>query len=176
METFPSLAKSRLFNLISNWRQVGEEIQKKDEAVYGAYWGEMKQKVLDGAAPHSWGKAFVQSNYESQGMDELGAIYTAYCGLNAKTKCSGTMIEAGSETTSQTLNNCIVGLLSNPEAVKLAHEELDRVIGTSRPPNYSDEPNLPFIRAIVKVHCRDLQLISGNSPMETSQQIRPKPL
>jgi hypothetical protein len=39
------------------------------------------------------------------------------------------MIEAGSETTSQALNNTIVGLLSNPDAVKKAHEELDRVVG-----------------------------------------------
>jgi cytochrome P450 len=62
------------------------------------------------------------------------------------------MIEAGSETTSQALNNCIIGLLSNPEAVRLGQEELDRVIGNDRPPNYDDETNLPYIRAIIKVH------------------------
>ena len=61
------------------------------------------------------------------------------------------MIEAGSETTSQALNNTmIVGLLSNPDAVKKAHEELDRVVG-DRPPTFEDEKNLPYIRAIVKV-------------------------
>jgi cytochrome P450 len=64
---------------------------------------------------------------------------------------SGTMIEAGSETTSQGLNNCLVGLLSNPDAVKKAHEELDRVIGTDRTPTFDDEKNLPYIRAIIKV-------------------------
>jgi cytochrome P450 len=61
------------------------------------------------------------------------------------------MIEAGSETTSQALNNCIIGLLSNRSAIKKAQEELDRVIGSERPPNYDDEANLPYNRAIIKV-------------------------
>src|SRR5271169_2011611 len=60
------------------------------------------------------------------------------------------MIEAGSETTSQSLNNTIVGLLSNPEAVKQCQEELDRVIGDGRTPTFDDEPNLPYIRALGK--------------------------
>jgi cytochrome P450 len=61
------------------------------------------------------------------------------------------MIEAGSETTSMQLNNMLVGVLSNPEVIIKAHEELDRVVGTDRPPNFDDEPNLPYVRAIVKV-------------------------
>ena len=62
------------------------------------------------------------------------------------------MIEAGSETTSQALNNTIVGLLSNPEAVRRSHEELDRVIGENRTPTFEDLPNLPYIWALVKVY------------------------
>jgi cytochrome P450 len=61
------------------------------------------------------------------------------------------MIEAGSETTSMQLNNMLIGILSNPEILERAHEELDRVIGTDRPPMFTDEPRLPYIRAIVKV-------------------------
>jgi cytochrome P450 len=61
------------------------------------------------------------------------------------------MIEAGSETTSQALNNTIVGLLSNPEAVKRCHEELDRVVGEDRTPTFEDMPNLHWIWALVKV-------------------------
>ena len=49
------------------------------------------------------------------------------------------MIEAGSETTSQALNNIIVGLLSNPSVVDKAHEELDRVVGSDRTPTLEDE-------------------------------------
>jgi hypothetical protein len=56
---------------------VGSEIQRKDEQVYSSFWNDMKAQIADGTAPHSWGKAFVQSNYEKHGIDELGAIYTA---------------------------------------------------------------------------------------------------
>jgi len=38
----------------------------------------MKKEVGQGTAPHSWGKEFVQSNYGKHGVDEAGAIYTAY--------------------------------------------------------------------------------------------------
>ena len=69
-------------------------------------------------------------------------------GLTGK---SGSMIEAGSETTSQALNNGIIGLLSNPEAIRKAQEELDRVVGNTRTPTFADEKDLPYIRAIIKV-------------------------
>ena len=61
------------------------------------------------------------------------------------------MIEAGSETTSMQLNNMLIGVLSNPEVLVRAHEELDRVVGPDRPPNFEDTLNLPYINAIVKV-------------------------
>jgi len=38
----------------------------------------MKREVAEGTAPYSWGKEFVQSDYAKHGVDEMGAIYTAY--------------------------------------------------------------------------------------------------
>ena len=61
------------------------------------------------------------------------------------------MIEAGSETTAQILNNTIVGLLSNPEAIRKCQEELDRVIGSDRTPSVDDVKDLPYVRSLVKV-------------------------
>jgi hypothetical protein len=34
--------------------------------------------------------------------------------------------------------------------LRKAHEELDRVIGQDRMPTFADEPNLPYVRAIIK--------------------------
>jgi len=61
------------------------------------------------------------------------------------------MIEAGSETTTMMLNTLYIAVLSNPETLIKAHEELDRVIGSDQAPTFEDEPNLPYIRAMVKV-------------------------
>jgi hypothetical protein len=67
-----------LYNLISSWRKEGNEIHQLDAAIYRAFWERMKKEVEEGTAPHSWGKGFVQSDYEKLGIDELGAIYAAY--------------------------------------------------------------------------------------------------
>jgi hypothetical protein len=39
---------------------------------------------------------------------------------------------------------------SYPHVAEKAYEELDRVVGRERWPNTEDEPNLPYIRAIIK--------------------------
>jgi cytochrome P450 len=103
------------------------------------FWNETKSAVEDGSAPHSFGKAFVQSDFEEQGLDDLTCAYT----------CGG-FLEGGSETTSLTMNNCIVGMLSNPSVIKKAQEEIDRVIGDSRTPVFEDEFDLPYVRQIIK--------------------------
>jgi len=77
VEMFPSLADWKLFNYLSNWKTVGADIQRKDEEVYGGFWRSLKKQMEAGTAPHSWGKAFVLSDYEANGVDELGAIYAA---------------------------------------------------------------------------------------------------
>lgn len=53
------------------------------------------------------------------------------------------------DTTQITLNSLILGLVSHPEVVQKAHEELDRVVG-DRMPEFADASSLPYIRAIVK--------------------------
>ncbi|ORY09416.1 cytochrome P450 [Clohesyomyces aquaticus] len=138
VDVLPSLAESRIFNLFSSWKRIGTQFYALDNATWLGFWNEMKQKVADGTAPHCFGK-ILQVNYEKQGLSESQAAWI----------CGG-LIEAGSETTSATINNCIYLMLSNPDCVRLAHEELDRVVGTDRTPNFEDEPNLPFIRGIIK--------------------------
>lgn len=38
----------------------------------------------------------------------------------------------------------------HPEVQKKAQEELDAVVGSSRLPNFSDRPSLPYLSAVVK--------------------------
>jgi hypothetical protein len=93
-----------------------------------------------------------------------------------KANISGAMIEAGSETTSAMLNNALIGMLSNPSTIDAAHEELDRVVGRERTPNFDDEKELPYIRGIIKVKSISSKLIPGTPTLETHQQIRKQPL
>jgi cytochrome P450 len=81
------------------------------------------------------------------------------------------MIEAGSETTSATLNSAILHLIANPECIQSAHEELERVIPPGRGPTFEDEPNLPYIRSIVKETLRLKPVASVGSPHMTTEDI-----
>ncbi|KAK5310120.1 hypothetical protein LTR93_012109 [Exophiala xenobiotica] len=60
------------------------------------------------------------------------------------------ILGAGADTTAYSLLFMVQACLAYPEVVEKAHEELDRVIGHDRFPTWSDEPDLPYIRAIIK--------------------------
>ncbi|KAJ8935869.1 hypothetical protein NQ318_019453 [Aromia moschata] len=55
---------------------------------------------------------------------------------------------AGSETTSNTVGFCFLGLILNPEVQRKAQEEIDKVIGKSRIPTLQDRPNMPYVECV----------------------------
>ena len=81
------------------------------------------------------------------------------------------MIEAGSETTSATLNSAILHLIANPHCIARAHQELEAVIPPGRGPTFDDEPRLPYIRAIVKEILRVKPVASIGSPHCTTDDV-----
>ncbi|XXG99716.1 hypothetical protein Hte_006057 [Hypoxylon texense] len=62
---------------------------------------------------------------------------------------SGSLIQAGAETTSSILIGFIQAMIIFPNVVDVAHKELDRVCG-DRMPDLNDVPDLPYIRSCVK--------------------------
>jgi cytochrome P450 len=40
-------------------------------------------------------------------------------------------------------------MLKHPEIQAIAQEEIDRVVGNSRLPSISDQPNLPYVNALI---------------------------
>ncbi|MCJ1401245.1 hypothetical protein MMC11_004457 [Xylographa trunciseda] len=102
-------------------------------------WNRLVDEVKRGKAPECFGKAIVNSEYQKQGIsDELAAWVT-----------SG-LVEAGSETTSVTLNNLILRLAANPAIQEPANEEISRIVGDERCPSFEDMPHLPYVRACTK--------------------------
>lgn len=49
-----------------------------------------------------------------------------------------------------TMQTFYLAMVHNPHVQKRAQEELDRVVGQGRLPNFSDRASLPYICAIVK--------------------------
>jgi cytochrome P450 len=63
---------------------------------------------------------------------------------------AGTVLEAGSDTTSNSLYPFIQAMVVFPEVQKQAQEAVDRVCSEDKPPTMEDEPNIPYIRACIK--------------------------
>ncbi|KAJ5677051.1 cytochrome P450 [Penicillium maclennaniae] len=99
----------------------------------------LKKTTDEGKARDCFCKDFYLGKPEKNGIDNLLAAYT----------CGG-LIEAGSETTATTINNWILGMLFYPDELKKAQEEIDRVVGPDRLPQWDDEKALPYLRAMIK--------------------------
>jgi len=63
---------------------------------------------------------------------------------------AGSIFNAGSDTTSATLEWFMLAMTLYPEVQKKAQQELDRVVGRGRLPQFSDRPDLPYVDALVK--------------------------
>jgi cytochrome P450 len=76
---------------------------------------------------------------------------------------------AGSDTTASTLCTAFLALVTHPETLRAAHEELDAVIGSERTPTFDDESRLPYIRALVKevLRWRPVAVLGGTPHAST---------
>ncbi|KAF2459481.1 cytochrome P450 [Lineolata rhizophorae] len=74
------------------------------------------------------------------------------------------LIGGGVDTTSSSILTFILAMCVFPEAQNKAHEELDSVVGRERSPNWSDEDNLPYIKAAISeaLRWRTDTSITGN--------------
>jgi len=63
---------------------------------------------------------------------------------------AGSVLEAGSDTTATTIHTFVLFMLWNPDALRRARDEIDRVVGPDRMPVWEDEERLPWIIACIK--------------------------
>jgi cytochrome P450 len=89
---------------------------------------------------HSWWsrRISIRTSADAQSSDDQAAYI------------SGTLLEAGSDTTSSTLYGFFQAMVLFPEVQKKAQEELDRVIGKDRLPEMEDMDSLQYIRGCMK--------------------------
>jgi cytochrome P450 len=145
-ESFPILAKFPDF--LSPW--------KKDVKTHAAYYGtsststdagkfffslgmHAKTRYDNGTLPNCFAKQLWDQREKHNLTDqEVGSL-------------SGGLFGAGSDTSSATMTTFILAMtVFGDNVIPKAQAELDRVIGRDRSPTWSDEENLPYIRAVVK--------------------------
>lgn len=142
------------------WRKGVKPYFEKQANLWMSFWSTLKTQMETKQAPECFVKQFIESDYEKQGISELQAAFLA-----------GSMIEAGSETTSAALNTAFLYLSAHPEVRQRAFEEIQTVTSSTRSPKFDDEPRLPYIRAIVKETLRLRPVTNIGTPHYTTAPI-----
>ncbi|KAI0451231.1 cytochrome P450 [Xylaria acuta] len=122
-------------------KRYARKLHEKEFALYVGHYLTAKRKLKEGKAKPCACSDIVRAQDELKFSDGLA------CYL------SGSLLEAGSDTSASTLIGFIQALLIFPEVSKLAQAEIDRVCG-DRIPDLNDLPDLPYIRGCIKESMR----------------------
>ncbi|KAI0134463.1 cytochrome P450 [Xylariales sp. AK1849] len=139
LDVFPFLR--HLPDVFLPMRRYAKELHRKEYDLYVGLYLDTKKKLKDGKAKPCFCVDLVGAQ-EEQGFSDGIAGYV-----------SGSLLEAGSDTTAATLVGFVQAMTIFPEVVKAGQEELDRVCG-DRLPDLNDLPHLPYIRGCMKESLR----------------------
>ncbi|KAH0841493.1 putative Cytochrome P450 oxidoreductase [Fonsecaea pedrosoi] len=130
-----------IFRKLPRWLLPGVKMAvehtKREEAFYLRLWNEVKLKLDEGTQKPCFTVQMLREQ-EKEGFDDRFGAYI-----------SGGSLEAGTDTTSNTILAFIQAMLLFPDVQEKAHAEIDRVLG-DRLPSMSDWANLPYVRGCVK--------------------------
>ncbi|KAJ5805527.1 uncharacterized protein N7503_003129 [Penicillium pulvis] len=157
-ELFPPLSKLPVW--MQWWRESAERSFQRQASIWMKYFSDLQRSIKKNEAPECFVKSFIESDYEKNDISDLQASFVA-----------GTMIEAGSETTSSALNSCVKYFAAYPKAQAKAYAEIKKVVGESRFPSFDDEEKLPYIRACVKEILRIRPITNIGTPHYTTANV-----
>lgn len=116
-------------------------LHQAEKSLYRKHWLNAKDAIDKGTILPCFCVGMAKAQ-EKEGFDDDQAAYI-----------SGTLLEAGSDTTSSTLVGFVQAMLLWPDVQKKAQAEIDRVVG-DRLPTMDDESDLQYVRACIKESLR----------------------
>ncbi|ROW04275.1 hypothetical protein VSDG_00895 [Cytospora chrysosperma] len=131
----------RLPDFMLPLRRYAQELHKEEKKLYVGHWMDAKNRIIQGTSKPCACVGLVEGQKAFGFSDDLGGYIT------------GSLLEAGSDTTAATLIGFVQAMLLHPSAQKQAQEEIDRVCG-DRLPTMDDWEALPYVRASVKESLR----------------------
>ncbi|CAF3560994.1 hypothetical protein SNK03_006415 [Fusarium graminearum] len=81
------------------------------------------------------------------------------------------MYGGGADTTVSTISSFILAMIKFPEVQKKAQAEIDRVTGGERLPNFDDEKDMPYIRALCKEALRWMPVVPTTTTHMTEEEL-----
>ena len=134
-------------HLVTGYRKCCSEAQ-----LYGSLLDKVKAARDAGSAPDCLMSTYL-SQRADKGYEDLpgrGLTEDGWMRDKLLTYTGGSAVEAGSDTTGATIESFLIFMLGEPECLRKAKEEIDRVVGPGRLPTFEDEPELPYFVACLK--------------------------
>ncbi|KAH8101012.1 cytochrome P450 [Cristinia sonorae] len=116
---------------------------------YRALANEMKTKPFD-AVQTALNNGTAQQCVVADMIDQLPDGPNRAEELDIARNSASMAYGAGADTTTSAAQTFFLAMLKYPEVQKKAQEELARVVGPNRLPEFDDRPNLPYLEAVMK--------------------------
>ncbi|KAF5350526.1 hypothetical protein D9756_008703 [Leucocoprinus leucothites] len=153
VESWPWLLK--LPRSFQWFRKQAESRKKQDEHFLMHLLNDVRTRTKNGSCPDCLtSQALVDRD---QGKVEMSDIQLAYA--------VSSPFSAGIDTTAGTLSVFLLAMLNYPEITKRAQEEIDRVIGNDRMPEFHDKDRLPYVQAVINetLRWRPIPVLGGTA-------------
>ncbi|KAI0438879.1 cytochrome protein [Xylaria telfairii] len=124
----------------AGWKKIGRKWRATLKEVTEKPLLFAQQRIASGHSEKSFVSDFYKNRSDTISPEDYDALKWV----------AMTMYAAGADTTVNTIASFFFAMTVFPEVQHKAQEEIDRVIGTSRLPTFSDRESLPYIDAILK--------------------------
>ncbi|OSX61377.1 hypothetical protein POSPLADRAFT_1057133 [Postia placenta MAD-698-R-SB12] len=141
-------------DIMAPWRAEGKRMHEWEMGFWGKLFADSRTAFLNGTGLNGFVQSYLSARAEA-GLEDLpgkGATEDGAGWMRDKliTYTAVSIIEAGSDTTSTAVFSFVLLMLSNPDALRRAKEEMGAVVGSSRMPGWEDEDRLPWLKACIK--------------------------
>lgn len=126
-------------------------------ALFSHHVNNVRKDIKDGKDVHCFARYILESQ-KTYGLQD-----------NEVNFLSGAMYGAGSDTTADQISTFILTMVAHPHVLIKAQEELDRVIGKGRLPEFTDQDDLVYCNAVVRETLRWRTVIAGGLAHATTE-------
>jgi len=148
--------------LLAPFKKLAYAQRERDKELYHGLVNEVRRKMAAGIATDTFTRTLIE-NQAKMGLSDDQLAY--FC---------GSPFSAGVETSAGSLITFVLACCAfGPNFIPKAQEELDRVVGSERLPNFDDKEDLPYIQAIVgeTLRWRPIAIIGGQPHASIAEDV-----
>lgn len=123
--------------------------RKREVSLFSGLVQNVQRDIEHGKAGPSFTRLWLE-NKQKFGLSDIQGTYVL-----------GGLYSAAASTTASLAMSWVLLMVLNPEWLAKMQEEIDRVVGARRLPEFDDLPNLPTVRAVVKEVARMRPVTAG---------------